>query len=166
MQTKTDNPWYREPYVWLMLAPLIAVVIASFATLGIAIEHGGDSALPGEYRNAGKLIALDAPAHQRSLGIAPLVGGELEAATGRLVISFDDRLGLPEALEVMYVHPTLPERDRTASLVRTAGGAYAAELDPIQMSRGELHVYPADHAWRIVAAVTDRSALRFGASRR
>lgn len=36
MNTEPAKPWYRHFWVWVMLAPLIAAVIASFITLYLA----------------------------------------------------------------------------------------------------------------------------------
>jgi hypothetical protein len=36
MQNGPDKPWYRHFWVWFMLAPLIAAVIASVVTLYLA----------------------------------------------------------------------------------------------------------------------------------
>ena len=36
MDTEPYKPWYRHFWVWVMLAPLIAAVIASFVTLYLA----------------------------------------------------------------------------------------------------------------------------------
>jgi hypothetical protein len=36
MQQGDDAPWYRHFWVWFVLAPLIAAVVASFVTLYLA----------------------------------------------------------------------------------------------------------------------------------
>ena len=33
------RPWWREPYVWLVIGGPLVVVIASFVTLGLALRH-------------------------------------------------------------------------------------------------------------------------------
>jgi len=45
--TAKARPWYREPYVWLVIGGPLAVVIASIVTIVIAVRHA-DVVLPRE----------------------------------------------------------------------------------------------------------------------
>ncbi|WP_334133983.1 nitrogen fixation protein FixH [Tepidimonas sp.] len=45
--TAKIRPWYREPYVWLVIGGPLAVVIASVVTVVIAVRHA-DPVLPRE----------------------------------------------------------------------------------------------------------------------
>lgn len=42
--SKPELPWWRVPTVWLVIGGPAVVVVASFATLALAI-HGGDTPL-------------------------------------------------------------------------------------------------------------------------
>lgn len=42
--TQTARPWYREPYVWLVLGGPLAVILASMVTLYLAVQ-GADPVL-------------------------------------------------------------------------------------------------------------------------
>lgn len=35
----TQRPWWREPYVWLVISGPLAVVVAGIATLVIAVKN-------------------------------------------------------------------------------------------------------------------------------
>lgn len=40
MPTSTDrNPWWKYPIVWLVISGPAIVVVASFATLGLALKY-------------------------------------------------------------------------------------------------------------------------------
>jgi hypothetical protein len=43
--TPPATPWWRVPTVWLVIGGPAIVVVASFATLALAL-HGGDRPLP------------------------------------------------------------------------------------------------------------------------
>lgn len=36
---KPTSPWYKEPYLWLVLGGPLAVVVASFVTYGVAMKY-------------------------------------------------------------------------------------------------------------------------------
>ena len=64
---RTDLPWWRFPMVWLVIAGPAVVVVASFATLVLAV-HGGDQPLNTAVPKTGNL----APATQaRNHAAAP-----------------------------------------------------------------------------------------------
>lgn len=38
-ESRTGQPWYREPYVWLVLAGPLAVILASVVTIYLAVTR-------------------------------------------------------------------------------------------------------------------------------
>jgi hypothetical protein len=147
-----------------VLSPLLAVVAASIWLVVRTTEIGGVDALPGEYGKTGKVIALDAPALERSRRLAPLTTGRIDAAGGRLLVAIDAD-ELPPSIEARLVHSTLPERDAALSLAWN-GERFAGDLPAAIPDRGELHVFPPDRAWRLVAPIVVDEPLAFRASRR
>lgn len=51
---RNDMPWWRYPIVWLVIAGPAVVVVASMATLVLAV-HGGDQPLNMAVAKAGGL---------------------------------------------------------------------------------------------------------------
>ncbi|MDX1605524.1 MAG: FixH family protein [Candidatus Competibacterales bacterium] len=153
------RPWYREAYLWLVLAPVIASVIAGLTTLGIAMNSGGRDALPGEFRKTGKLISSDAGNAARSSAVAASLTGHIDAQDGALFIETGLGHSMPVRVNALFVHPTFPDRDVAIVLERT-GPTYRGALPSDLPPRGELHLYPDDRAWRVVAAYPSHP-LRF-----
>lgn len=53
---KQNTLWYREPYVWLVLSPLMIAVVTGLAMLTLASRIDGSELLPGGSERVGKLV--------------------------------------------------------------------------------------------------------------
>lgn len=58
--------WYREFWVWFVIALPLAAVIGGFVTLWIALD-GADRELGGSYRQVG-MVVYEAPLRDTSAG--------------------------------------------------------------------------------------------------
>ena len=67
----TPKPWYREFWVWFILAPLILVVIVSSITITIAVRYADDRVVDKYYKE-GRMINMrhDEDQLARQLGIS------------------------------------------------------------------------------------------------
>mgnify|MGYP003538149290 CR=1 FL=1 len=99
---KSINPWYREPFVWLLIAFPLTAVVAGFITLGLAwlTELAGLSLALGAFI-AGMLISETEYKHQVETDIRPfhdvllglffisigMIISQISAATGRLTLA-------------------------------------------------------------------------------
>ncbi|WP_334165938.1 nitrogen fixation protein FixH [Tepidimonas sp.] len=52
------RPWYREPYVWMVIGGPLVVVVASLVTVMIAVRNA-DTVLPREAAPAPAVVAPD-----------------------------------------------------------------------------------------------------------
>lgn len=58
MSSAEGRPWYREPFVWMVIGGPLAVVIASIITVTIAVRYA-DPVLPKEAAPARVEVPLD-----------------------------------------------------------------------------------------------------------
>lgn len=79
----TDQKWYRNPFVWLIIGGPLLVVVASFITLYLAIKHP-DPAIDDYYRKGIEINkTLDAQGYDtQSESMAPAVQARNHAQTG------------------------------------------------------------------------------------
>jgi hypothetical protein len=137
--------WYREPWPWLLIAGPLAVVVASAATLWLAIRSD-DGVVAHDYYKLGLLINQrlerpppGAPAPLRvSLRIAP--GGE-----ARLRVEGDTHPPARVRLTVGYPETSAP--DEIVTLARGAEGEYAGTLAHGRPGRRVVTLESA--AWRL-----------------
>jgi hypothetical protein len=154
------NPWYREPWPWLLMAGPALVVAAGAATLWLAMASN-DGLVADDYYKRGLAINQSL---QRDL--AARAGGyqaHLLADAGRVRVTLSGE-GTPAALRLTLAHPTRAGLDRTVRLAPRAGG-YEGEVGAL--APGSWHAALEDEGgnWRLhgVWRVPQQHALRLEA---
>lgn len=166
-----DSRLFAHPLLWV-LAPLAVTVIAGTGMIIKSVESGAVDQLPGEFSKAGKLIVLDAAARRRSQAMAASATAVIDLELGQLRV----RLPRPDVADVdsgtraesvtaHLVHPTQAHKDVRVMLT-PVGENLVAALPATVPQRGELHLYPNDFGWRLVAPIVSGQELTFSASRR
>ncbi len=146
------NRWYREPFVWLLIAFPFTAVIAGFVTLGLAVMSD-DGLVEDDYYRRGKeinrVLARDRAAAQ--LGIKGTV--DLDAARHELKLSLDARedMNLPEQIEFRFLHATRAGLDKDVILPRVSGATYRAPLP--ELAPGHWNVQLSAQDWRLVGSL-------------
>lgn len=59
----SHRPWYREPFMWLVVGGPLGVVVAAFATLYIAISHPDPVLQASEASGSADVPAIEARNH-------------------------------------------------------------------------------------------------------
>jgi hypothetical protein len=154
----TAVPWYREPFVWMLVAIPLLSVIGGVTLLTLAIRSD-DGLVVDDYYRRGKLINRELKrdaiaAENRLRADLSLVHGE------RLALRVDGRppQGWPATLELKVLHATRAGHDQHVVLVRTAQG-YDGRLTPLVPGRWYLELSAPD--WRLLGEwqhPRDRSA--------
>jgi hypothetical protein len=80
---QTEQKWYQNPFVWLLIGGPLLVVVASFITLYLAITHP-DPAIDDYYRKGIEINkTLDAQGQDvQSESMAPAIQARNHAQTG------------------------------------------------------------------------------------
>jgi hypothetical protein len=151
----TDTPTPRKtrnPVLWLVVGLPAVVVVASLATLYIAIDAGGSDAIPDEVRRTAQIQTTELGPDERAAtlklsAVFSVHDGHVEVlpASGALI---DDKTLRGKPLRLLLQHPTLAAEDRELKLVPTEAG-WRAEiaLDPKHDWR--IHLLPEGSAWRL-----------------
>jgi hypothetical protein len=159
----TERPWYRHVWLWIMLVPLIASVIAGFVTLYLA---GAPPALVvDDFGKIAMAVELDQQRdrHAAELGLgAWLEFGDQPAGSSRTV-SINLSGTAPDRLRLELIHPTLEHMDQHVLLKRNAD-VYTGS---VARADTRLHVLISDEqeTWRltgILAAGQDALELKAG----
>lgn len=138
------KPWYREPWPWILISGPAAVVVAGAATIWIAVASA-DGLVAGDYYKQGlainKVLAREDAA--RRLGVA----ADIRLDPGRMHVRLKGQS--PEALFAHLTHATRSGHDLRVRLVRSAAGAYEAELPPLPAGRWRIAIEDPQGVWRI-----------------
>ena len=161
----TERPWYRHIWLWIMLVPLIASVIAGFVTLYLA---GAPPALVvDDFGKIAMAVELDQQRdrHAAELGLgARLEFGKPPAGGSRTVnLSLSLSGTAPDRLKLELIHPTLEHMDQHVLLKRNAD-VYTGSVGRADT---RLHVLISDEqgSWRltgVLAAGQDVLDLKAG----
>jgi hypothetical protein len=141
------NPWYKEPWTWIVMTPPAVAVVAGLATIWIAAV-GADGLVAEDYYKQGlginKVIAREERA--QALGIT----AALEMQDGRLRVRLEG--AAPPALFVQLAHRTRAGFDQRLRLAPVAG-AYEADLAPLAAGGWRASIEDPRGEWRIVREV-------------
>ncbi len=146
------NPWYREPWPWIIMAGPALVVVAAVVTAVVAFR-GADGLVADDYYKQGlginRQIARDQAA--QDLGIA----GEVRLLPGLVRVNLRASAALPDRVTLRFVHPARASDDRVVHPARTASGDWEAPLAALPAGRWRVIVETAQ--WRVAARIDTAS---------
>lgn len=155
MTTRTlqadTTPWYRQPWVWFIIALPASAVVAGLTTVAIAVQNR-DSVVHDDWYKEGKAInqSLARDARATALGLAanlrvdPLTG----EVTVRLAHAAPD-FAAPAALTLYLSHPTQASADQEVALL-LRNGDYVGHL--AQGLKGRYYVELGSPEWRLMGS--------------
>ena len=148
----TERPWYRTPYVWMLIGiPFSAVVMGVFL-LYFAITTD-DGLVKDDYYKQGKEINLVIERDNKAveLGLYGKLSLEQDNATVHLTLKSHKQTTLPDSLELAMLHATRAGFDRDIILQRTPKGDYFAILPELQP--GRWHTQVSTPEWRLTGSL-------------
>jgi hypothetical protein len=152
----------REPMLLLVIALPAAAVLASFATLVLAMGGAGDAGDTRVRRVAQTQTADLAP----DLAAARLaLRGDVRADdNGAVTLRFEAAAPDEPVLQLALRHAAVPDRDRHARLVRAGEGLYLGRLDAARAPGAyNVELAPEGSGWRLVGRIEPgRSTLTLG----
>ena len=146
------RPWYREPFVWLLIAFPLTAVIVGFVSLALAI-HSDDGMVEDDYYRQGMAInrMLDRDKAAAAEGLTGTV--DLDAARHELLVRLTARqaLALPGNIQIKLMHATRAGFDRSLVLPRHADGTYRAPLPEFVPGHWDVQLPAQD--WRLTGSL-------------
>lgn len=134
-----QKPWYRHPYLWLvMILPAIAVV-ASLSFVRLAFTHTDDIVRDDWYMD-GKTLRQDLSRDTRAQQLG-LVGQVEVGTTGSVEVRFEQAQPVvwPAQLWLNFYHPVKAAQDIQITLRQQADGHYRGQSPALLQARGRYH---------------------------
>lgn len=150
----TSNPWYREPWPWLLMAGPAAVVVAGIATTVVAVTSFDGMVADDYYRQGlaiNRVIAREEAA--RRLGVSAALSFGPERTRVRVSLAGQPR---PASLRLAMAHPTLRGEDQSILLAPVAAGVYEGAMRPPRAGTFHVHVEDGEGRWRLAGAWSTR----------
>jgi len=137
------QPWYREPWPWILMAGPATVVVAGLITAWIAF-HGEDGLVVDDYYKQGLAInqTLGRSEAAERLGVQAelhFTGGRVRVILGNAAVS--------GTLSLRLAHPTRAGMDQSLDMAVVQPGVYEGQLQALQP--GRWHVVLEERDWRL-----------------
>ena len=136
------QPWYREPWPWILMAGPAAVIVASFFTLWLAVRSD-DGLVVDDYYQQGLAIntVLGRSEAAERLGIT----AEIHFVGDRVHVLSDAVARGP--LTLKFVYATHDGMDQVLQLALVRPGVYEGRVQPLRA--GRWHVLLEQRDWRL-----------------
>ena len=144
---KLKRPWYREPWVWLMIAFPLSAVIGGVITIYLAVVTS-DGLVVDDYYKRGKAInrvlARDVAAARYQLKATI----DIDLRDNRVQLLLESAVAeYPETLTFSLLHSTQPGYDQVIILQYAGEGVYHGAIDELARSKWYLQLEADD--WRL-----------------
>lgn len=150
------RPWYREPFMWLVVALPLSSVVGGIGMLVLVSRGPAADSAPEHVQRMAQVQQTDLAPDQRARALALKASGERDAAGVTLTM---DAADLPAHLMLQLVHPTDAKHDVTLVLSGTGNRwTWSGDVDTNHAWR--LRLGPADGRWRLVGQLP-AGATRF-----
>lgn len=154
-QTPAVAPWYKQPWLWFILAPLIAVFIYGFAFLYISIVTH-DGIVKDDYYKIARGYTIDESRANFTRELELKGDLTFDLLTGDVVVKLDGKLQtIPEFITLSVIHPTHRNYDQELTLRNQQGtSAFIGSLTGKLLGKRYLTLTPEDDKWRLRTEIT------------
>ena len=137
------QPWYREPWPWILMAGPATVVVAGLITAWLAIRSD-DGLVVDDYYKQG--LAINQTLSRSDAAARLGIKAELRLVDGRARVLLAGPAGRA-ALTLRLAHPTRAGMDQSVNLAAVEPGVYEGRLRSLQP--GRWHVVLEARDWRL-----------------
>jgi len=149
--TTGAKPWYREPWVWLLIALPASAVIGGMVTIYLAVVSS-DGLVVDDYYKRGKAINLvlarDQAAAQYQLQALVRIDSQNRQIT--VTLESPDHLH-PKHVRLLLLHPTRAGQDQLVLLEHDGQGIYTGGAKPVAPANWHVQLETAN--WRLSGRV-------------
>jgi len=137
------QPWYREPWPWILMAGPAIVVVAGFVTAWLAVRSD-DGLVADDYYKQG--LAINQTLGRSDAAERLGAQAELRLVDGRVRV-FLENAPVRGTLALRLVHPTRSGMDQSVAMAMLRPGEYEGQLQALLP--GRWHVVLEDRDWRL-----------------
>ncbi len=149
MQTMNHDtqPWYRHRWPWFLMIGPVAVLIAGFITTWISFA-GADALVVDDYYKKGKAINQDLRRDRAAATLGLAASMRYDAAGGALAGRVQG-VSPAATIVVLLIHPTVPAKDVSLSVVPDAAGNFSVSLPLLDRARWQVQLEDVAGQWRL-----------------
>lgn len=151
-----EKSTWRQPWFWLVMAPLLLSISTSLVFVYIAVS-GADQRVVDDYYTEGKAInhRFEADKLALSLGVGAAV--QIDTISSEVIVELTGLDYFPESLSLYFSHPVKSTEDITIQLKKINASRYRADLTKAFKGRWYLQLSSLENApekkWRLVGEI-------------
>lgn len=130
----TNKPWYRERWLWLVLAPLFFVFFVCSILITAAIKYG-DDVVTDDYYKEGRLVNHHFAAEAAAVDLGVEVELILNKVDSRFELELNQPLSSDDTVKLELSHPVESDFDLFYVLKRKSLRGYYADLNSLPEGR-------------------------------
>ncbi|RTE67642.1 hypothetical protein EH243_01460 [Amphritea opalescens] len=166
MTDQDIGPWYKQPWLWFILAPLIATVLYSTVYITASVVTN-DGVVLEEYTKSAKSFHEGSSLKEaaQALGLNGTLRFDTVAGDINLELLSSTDASLPAQLKLVIGHPTKASLDINVTLNQIRPGYYGGELQSVLKGNKRLIISPLDKQWELVNEAQppyDQQSFTFG----
>lgn len=145
--TESNRPWYKEPYVWMLIGFPLTSIIVGLSLLTISILNK-DTLVRDNYYKDGLAYNQELEWDKKAKSLDIRI--DIQVNDNQLILNLlKSRQNTPSTLKVTLGHPTIPEKDRQSHLQLTKDKRFIGFIEPTENGRYYLLVESVEQKWRI-----------------
>lgn len=164
---KTVQPWYREPWPWILMSGPAIVVVAGVVTAYIAVTTS-DGLVEDDYYKQGLAVNQRVVRNEKASEIAVHAdvvrgGDDLQLL---VFLRGNETMAMPAALNLAFAHPTRSGIDQKLVLPADGRGGYLGKLNAPLNGRWHVALEDDQKSWRLVGDwnIEKQSTLQLAAA--
>ncbi len=124
--TNENSVWYREPWFWLLMSPLMLVFVVSAILVSVAIS-GSDDVVSDNYYKEGRMLSQEFTSEEyaQSIGLSGKV--IIDVASSEIFITLNQVIDEQE-LHVYLSHPVKSSLDQRLRVKKISDSRFRADL--------------------------------------
>jgi len=152
MQThEIKHPWYREPWVWLLIALPMTAVVGGMITIYIAVTTS-DGLVEDDYYKRGMAINRDLARDRAAADHRLQAHLDVDLNYRRVVLTLRSQdYDLPDTVSLAFLHPTQAGHDQTVVLQKVDVDRYSGTVSGLL--HGNWYVQLSADDWRLSGAL-------------
>lgn len=153
MTATAQRPWYRQFWVWFVIAIPAISIVSSLHYVYLAVIHK-DDVVSGDWYQDGKAINEDFARVDTARGLQMHANIILDDLSGEVIVSMQGAKDVqwPASLTLSLNHMTQQARDQVLALTAISPGEYRGQLKKIPVGRFTLDISTRD--WHMSKDVT------------
>ncbi len=146
------KPWYRQPWVWLLIAFPLSAVIGGMITLYLAVTTS-DGLVVDDYYRKGKAINRELVRDRVAAAYGLRAHVSLDADSEAISVALEaDGYDFPGRIQLSLLHPTRAGSDQVLTLARAPDGRYLGHA--VTTGSSSWHVLVEADDWRLTGRLS------------